>query len=151
MSALRDHFWERPLADLSRAEWEALCDGCGQCCLHKAEDEETGAIYPTNVACKLLDIPSARCSDYANRRKHVPDCVQLTPKIVRTVDWLPRTCAYRLVEEGKDLPAWHHLICEDRQRIHDEGHSVRGRTVSEETVFEEDEIDWVIDWEGTEP
>lgn len=132
MSALRDHFWERPLADLSRAEWEALCDGCGQCCLHKAEDEETGAIYPTNVACKLLDIPSARCSDYANRKARVPDCVRLTPALVDSIEWLPDTCAYRLRAYGEPLPEWHYLICGNRDAVHDAGISVRGRAISEE-------------------
>lgn len=132
MSALRDKFWERPLDDLSRAEWEALCDGCGQCCLHKAEDEDTGAIYPTNVACKLLDIPSARCSDYANRKSRVPDCIRLTPALVLGIEWLPDTCAYRLRADGDPLPAWHYLICGDRDGVHDAGISVRGRAISEE-------------------
>ena len=107
-------FWERPLASLNRAEWEALCDGCGKCCLHKVEDEDTGAIYQTNVACKLLDLNTARCADYANRRAQVPDCVRLTARIVDDVPWLPATCAYRLRAEGKPLPDWHYLVCGDR-------------------------------------
>ncbi len=145
-------FWKtKTLDQMNGAEWESLCDGCGKCCVVKLEDEDTKELAYTRLHCRLFDGSTCQCSDYVNRRRHVPDCVQLTPEIVRTVDWLPRTCAYRLVHEGKDLPGWHHLICGDRQRIHDTGHSIRGRTVSEDTVFEEDEIDWVIDWEGTEP
>jgi uncharacterized cysteine cluster protein YcgN (CxxCxxCC family) len=96
MSGLRDRFWERSIETLNRAEWEALCDGCGQCCVHKAEDEDTGQIYMTNVGCKLLDLQTARCRDYPNRKRQVPDCVKLTPKLALTLSWLPETCAYRL-------------------------------------------------------
>ncbi|MGQ5702158.1 YcgN family cysteine cluster protein [Sandaracinobacteroides sp. A072] len=129
---LRPRFWEgRRLSDLDREEWEALCDGCGKCCLHKLEDEESGRIYRTNVACRLLDRETARCSDYRNRRAHVPDCVQLRPDLVPQIDWLPSTCAYRLVEEGKPLPAWHHLVSGSRDTVHEAGASIRGWTVSE--------------------
>ena len=145
-------FWKtKTLEEMFPEEWESLCDGCGKCCIVKLEDEDTGALAYTRLHCKLLDGSTCQCSDYTNRRQHVPDCVQLTPVIVEQVDWLPRTCAYRLIDEGKPLPQWHHLVCGDRERIHELGHSVRGQTVSEDTVFEEDEIDWVIDWEGTEP
>ena len=91
------HFWELPLDQLDRAQWEALCDGCGKCCLHKAEDEDTGRIYPTNVACRLLDRQSGQCSNYKDRRRFVPDCVRLTPAKVRNLAWLPRTCALSLI------------------------------------------------------
>ncbi|MFN7398222.1 MAG: YcgN family cysteine cluster protein [Sandaracinobacter sp.] len=129
---LRDRFWERFLLKaLTKAEWEALCDGCGKCCLHKLEDEESGRIYRTNVACRLLDRHSGRCSDYPNRRSFVPDCVQLRPALVGQLDWLPATCAYRRVDEGKPLPAWHYLISGDREAVHDVGASVRGWTMSE--------------------
>ncbi len=132
MSELRERFWERySLRELRRAEWEALCDGCGKCCLHKLEDEETGRIYRTNVACRLLDRESGRCSDYRNRRAFVPDCVQLRPELVRQLDWLPGTCAYRRVDEGKPLPAWHYLVSGDREAVHEVGASVRGWTISE--------------------
>lgn len=131
MSDLRPAFWTLPIERLTRAEWEALCDGCGNCCLHKAEDEDTGAIYPTNVACKLLDIPSARCSDYANRKRHVPDCLKLNPRLALTIDWLPETCAYRLRADGEPLPDWHYLICGDPEGVHRVGISVRGRAISE--------------------
>lgn len=131
MSDLRPQFWTLPIERLTRPEWEALCDGCGNCCLHKAEDEDTGAIYPTNVACKLLDIPSARCSDYANRKAHVPDCLKLNPRLALTIDWLPDTCAYRLRADNLPLPDWHHLICGDPEGVHRAGISVRGRAISE--------------------
>lgn len=131
MTALRDHFWEKPLDTLNRAEWEALCDGCGKCCLHKVEEEETGRIYPTNVACKLLDRTSARCMDYPHRRTHVPDCLRLTPRLLTRIEWLPQSCAYKLLADGDALPEWHYLICGDRDAVHRAGQSVRGWTVSE--------------------
>jgi uncharacterized cysteine cluster protein YcgN (CxxCxxCC family) len=129
---LRERFWERyRLKELNRAEWEALCDGCGKCCLHKLEDEESGRIYRTNVACRLLDRQTARCSDYRNRKAFVPDCVQLRPALVGQLEWLPGTCAYRRVDEGKPLPPWHHLISGDREAVHEVGASVRGWVISE--------------------
>lgn len=131
MSGLRPRFWELPVAALSRPEWEALCDSCGQCCLHKAEDEDTGIVYPTNVACKLLDLCSAQCSDYRNRKAHVPDCLKLDPQLAATTHWLPATCAYRLRAEGEPLPAWHYLISGSRESVHEAGISVRGRAISE--------------------
>ncbi|HOA50047.1 MAG TPA: YcgN family cysteine cluster protein [Novosphingobium sp.] len=131
MNSLRPRFWELPLDRLSKPEWEALCDGCGQCCLHKCEDEDTGDIYPTNVACRLLDIPSGRCSDYAGRKKIVPDCLKLTPRLALTTSWLPDTCAYRLRAEGEPLHEWHYLICGDREAVHAAGISVRGKAISE--------------------
>jgi uncharacterized cysteine cluster protein YcgN (CxxCxxCC family) len=124
-------FWEKPLGDLNRAEWEALCDGCGKCCLHKVEDEDTGHIYPTNVACRLLDRETARCSNYRNRRAFVPDCLRLTAAKLEEISWLPRTCAYRLRADGKPLPDWHYLISGDREAVHRAGQSVRGWTVAE--------------------
>lgn len=131
MSGLRPAFWELPIESLRPAEWEALCDGCGQCCLHKCEDEDTGAIYPTNVACRLLDIPTARCSDYKRRKASVPDCISLTPALAASVAWLPETCAYRLRANGAALPAWHYLVCGDREAVHRAGVSVRGRASPE--------------------
>ena len=128
---MTDRFWEKPLGQLTRAEWEALCDGCGKCCLHKIEDELTGEVYATNVACKLLDRGSGRCSDYRNRRAFVPDCIRLTASNVDRLAWLPSTCAYRLRSEGKPLAEWHYLICGDREAVHAAGISVRGWTVGE--------------------
>ena len=131
MGELRDRFWELPLGQLSRAEWEALCDGCGRCCLHKIEDEETGEISGTNVACRLLDTRTAQCADYRNRKAFVPDCLRLTLKIVQDVPWLPHTCAYRLRGDERPLPDWHYLISGDRDTVMHAGVSVAGRAVSE--------------------
>ncbi|HEY5720752.1 MAG TPA: YcgN family cysteine cluster protein [Allosphingosinicella sp.] len=125
-------FWERPLASLSRAEWESLCDGCGKCCLHKLEDADTGEVQATNIACTLLDRHSCRCTNYRGRRAYVPDCLRLTADNVGRFAWLPTTCAYRLRAEGKDLPDWHYLICGDREAVHRAGMSARGWTVSED-------------------
>ncbi|WP_404710751.1 YcgN family cysteine cluster protein [Sphingomonas sp. MMS24-J13] len=130
-------FWEeKSLAQLDRGEWEALCDGCGKCCLHKLEDEETGEIFPTNVACRLLDRKSGQCSDYKHRKRYVPDCIQLTPAKLDELEWLPTTCAYRLVAHGEPLPEWHHLISGSRETVHEAGVSVRGWTVSEDEAGE---------------
>ncbi|MFZ9396648.1 MAG: YcgN family cysteine cluster protein [Erythrobacter sp.] len=131
MGELRDRFWEMPLGELSRAEWEALCDGCGRCCLHKIEDEDSGEISHTNVACRLLDTSTARCTDYRNRKAFVPDCLRLTLKIVQEVAWLPPTCAYRLRADGRPLPGWHYLIAGDHEAMRRAGISVAGRVVSE--------------------
>jgi uncharacterized cysteine cluster protein YcgN (CxxCxxCC family) len=124
-------FWERPLDHLTREQWEALCDGCGQCCLHKIEDADTGEIFRTNVACKLLDLKTARCSDYRHRRAFVPDCLRLTLRNAASLDWLPPTCAYRLRADGEPLPDWHYLVCGDRDAVHRAGVSVVGKVVSE--------------------
>jgi uncharacterized protein len=131
MGEVTGPFWEKPLGALDRAEWEALCDGCGKCCLHKVEDDETGRVYPTNVACKLLDRESGRCSNYRGRRAFVPDCIRLTADMVDRLSWLPSTCAYRLRAAGEALPAWHYLICGDRDAVHRAGMSVRGWTIGE--------------------
>lgn len=130
---MSDRFWEtKTLAELDRGQWEALCDGCGKCCLHKLEDDTTGELYPTNVACKLLDRRSAQCKDYKNRRTYVPDCVRLDIGNVHTTDWLPSTCAYRLRANGEALPDWHYLVSGDREAVHRAGESTRGWTVSED-------------------
>ncbi len=124
-------FWQAPLETLDRAQWEALCDGCGKCCLHKVEDEDTGRIYPTNVACKLLDVQTAQCSDYRNRRAFVPDCLRLTRGKISNFEWLPSTCAYVLRDAGEPLPDWHYLVSGDRSSVHTAGMSVKGRALSE--------------------
>ncbi len=135
MGAVTGRFWEdKSLGQMSRAEWESLCDGCGKCCIHKLEDEDTGEIHTTNVACRLLDRRSGLCSDYRNRRAYVPECVRLTPAKLRELDWLPSTCAYRLLDEGKPLPDWHPLVSGDPEAVHRVGQSVRGWTVSETDV-----------------
>ena len=125
-------FWEKPLSALDRGEWEALCDGCGRCCLHKLEDEETGELYPTNVACKLLDRREGRCTDYTHRKTRVADCVIIDRRKLNSLDWLPQTCAYRLRAAGEPLPEWHYLISGSRETVHEAGQSTRGWTVSEE-------------------
>lgn len=145
-------FWKTtPLDKMTPEQWESLCDGCGKCCLLKLEDEDSGEIAYTRLHCKLLDPKTCRCINYQNRKSIVEDCVKLTPAALEEINWMPQSCAYRLVRDGKELPDWHHLVCGDKDRIHEEGHSIQGRTVSEETVFEDDHIDWIIDWKGNPP
>ncbi len=125
-------FWEqKSLEQMSPAEWESLCDGCAKCCLHKLEDIDTGELAFTNVACGLLDIGGCRCRDYKRRSTLVPDCVTLTPRNVAELAWMPSTCAYRLLAEGKPLAHWHPLVSGDPDSVHRAGISVRGRCVSE--------------------
>ena len=133
MEKLRPRFWETvPLKKMTAPEWEALCDGCGKCCLNKIEYEDTGEVDYTRIACRLLDGESCRCSQYPIRHQFVPDCVRLTPALVDSIEWLPETCAYRLRADGQPLPAWHYLVCGNRDAVHDAGISVRGRAISEE-------------------
>ena len=139
-------FWrERDLSALSGAEWESLCDGCGRCCMLKLEDEDTGDIHMTRIACKLLDIGKCRCADYKNRHDKVPDCLRLTPQMTRELSWLPETCAYRLLYDGKALYDWHPLISGTAQTVHDAGISVQGWTVPEFDVPEEDWEDYILE------
>ncbi|SDO28218.1 hypothetical protein SAMN04487957_10541 [Halomonas shengliensis] len=142
---MRERFWERyPLEELTAEEWEALCDGCGQCCLLKFQDDDTGELAVLNLACELLDIHSCRCSDYPNRLARVPECTQLTPERVDEFRWLPRSCAYLRVAEGRKLAAWHPLLSGDPERVHRKGVSVRGFAVSSRGVPEEHYEDHII-------
>ena len=127
-SSQEGFFWKtKTLEEMSSAEWESLCDGCARCCLEKLEDEDTGKIYFTHVSCRLLDAGLCACKDYANRSDLVPDCVRLTPANVRTLNWLPPSCGYKLVAEGRDLYWWHPLVSGDPNTVHEAGVSVRGR------------------------
>lgn len=147
MTAQPPAFWKtKALTALSDAEWESLCDGCGRCCCHKLEFEDDGEIAQTEVACRLLDIDSARCSNYPDRRSFVPDCLQLTPTLVPTLSWLPQSCAYRRLSEGKDLPDWHPLISGDPGSVVRAGISVAGKVIAESSVKFEDWEDHLIVW-----
>ena len=143
---MRERFWELPLNSLKPDEWEAMCDGCGKCCLNKIEYEDTGEVDFTRVACRLLDNDTCRCSCYANRHDYVPDCIVLTPKKLKEIAWwLPATCAYRLRAEGKPLFAWHYLISGDPETVHTAGISLRGQTVSEASITEDDWDQYIIE------
>jgi uncharacterized protein len=146
-------FWRaKNLEAMSAAEWESLCDGCGRCCLVKLEDEDTGTIHYTDVGCTLLDGVACGCRDYQNRQGKVPDCVRLTPATVRALSWLPPTCAYRLVAEGRDLYWWHPLVSGDPETVHSAGISVRNRVAGAEEDFSLQELlDRVVDWPAKAP
>ena len=137
-------FWEtKSLSQMTVKEWESLCDGCGLCCLVRFEDEDTGDVLPTRVACKLFDPQSCTCTDYQNRHVQVPDCVKLTPDNIDDLYWMPKSCAYRRLNEGRRLPAWHPLITGDPETVHRAGVSVRGQTISESVLARpEDALDF---------
>lgn len=139
MTTLRPKFWELPLNRLTTTEWEALCDGCGKCCLNKLEDEDTGEIAFTRIACRLLDNDTCACAQYEIRLQFVPECIQLSPEnIGKTAYFMPATCAYRLRSDGNPLPDWHHLISGSHDTVHSAGQSVQGWTLPEFEVPEED-------------
>lgn len=146
-NGLRPRFWEKtPLTKMTPREWEALCDGCGKCCLNKLEDEDTEEVALTRVACRLLDDGTCRCAHYENRHEFVPDCIVLRPDNLEThAYWMPQTCAYRLLWQGEPLPDWHPLITGTAQSVHDAGVSVQGRTVSEFDVPFEEWEDYIIE------
>jgi len=137
-------FWETlTLTEMSQKQWESLCDGCGKCCLNKLINDD-GELFFTDAACWLLDLDGCRCKDYTNRKAKVPDCVVLSPGNISSLAWMPATCAYRLLSEGKALPDWHPLISGDPESVHKAGISIRGRAVSESDVLDLD--DRIVDW-----
>ncbi|MES9925693.1 MAG: YcgN family cysteine cluster protein [Candidatus Thiodiazotropha endolucinida] len=139
-------FWiTTPLEAMSREMWESLCDGCGKCCLQKLEDEVTREIFNTNIVCDLLDLENCRCTHYAERSKLVPNCVTLTSEDLNDPYWLPQTCAYRLLAEGKQLPDWHPLITGDPESVKNAGHSIHGKVIRESAAddWEHHLVDWI--------
>lgn len=144
---IRPQFWQKySLSELNPTEWEALCDGCGLCCLIKLEDDESHEIAYTKVACQLLDCQTAQCSDYAQRQSKVADCIQLTPERLATIHWLPSTCAYQRMQEGKKLPAWHYLNTGSRQSMIAAKKSAAGRCLSELDIDEDQIEDYIVRW-----
>lgn len=148
-------FWKtKSLTQMSAQEWESLCDGCGLCCVIRFEDEVSGDIIPTRVHCKLFDSTACACSNYVERKFHVPDCIKLTPHNIEALEWMPKSCAYRRLHEGKDLPRWHPLVTGDPESVHAAGVSVRGKTIDETSLADpEDAIDfeapeWLEDQSG---
>lgn len=144
---MAEQFWKRKsLAEMNQGEWESLCDGCGLCCMHKVEDEDSGELFYTNLACRLLDLDTCRCSDYAHRAKEVADCLVLSADEPEAFEWLPASCAYRVLANGDDLPEWHPLRTGDPNSVHEAGISVRGKVVSENQTKE-----WTVLWTVHEP
>jgi uncharacterized cysteine cluster protein YcgN (CxxCxxCC family) len=138
-------FWKsKPLHEMTNEEWESLCDGCARCCLHKLEDEDSGELYYTNIACRLLDIESCRCKDYQHRMSLINDCISLNPDNIKNINWLPSTCAYRLLAEGQDLPKWHPLLTGTYKSVKEAGISVKNMAVPEtpDIKLEEHIIGW---------
>jgi uncharacterized protein len=146
-------FWKRKtLAEMTAAEWESICDGCARCCLNKLEDEDTGDIYYTDVGCRLLDFRACRCRNYENRTAEVEDCVQLTPANIGELNWLPPTCGYKLVADGRDLYWWHPLVSGDPGSVHAAGISVRGRVAArEDDLGDTDLEDHIVSWPAQAP
>jgi uncharacterized cysteine cluster protein YcgN (CxxCxxCC family) len=140
-------FWQtKTLAEMSEAEWESLCDGCGKCCVVKLEDEDTGELHYTDVVCRLLDLKTCKCSRYAERQKFVPDCIKVRPDNIAELHFMPATCAYRLLAEGRELYSWHPLVSGRASSVHTSGASVRHRVISETEVDEIDLPDRIVDW-----
>ena len=140
-------FWEtKSLDHMTPDEWESLCDGCGKCCVIKLEDVDNGEIHYTDIGCRLLDPTTCRCKDYDKRKQHVPDCVQLSPERLESLPWMPQSCAYRLLHEGKPLPRWHPLVTGDPESTHKAGQSVLGQIFPEDDIEEEDYPEHIRDW-----
>ena len=142
------NFWEeKSLEQMSPDEWESLCDGCGKCCLHKLENEKTNDVYYTSIACEYLNVSNCLCKDYANRKSLVPECIVLNKENINTFNWLPSTCAYRVLSEGGVLSEWHPLISLSDNSVHEVGVSVTSYAVSESEVLETDFEDYIIGWD----
>ena len=140
-------FWEEKRLDQMNAEeWESLCDGCARCCMIKLEDEDDAQVYYTSLVCSLLDIERCRCTRYPQRHQLVKDCIELTPDLAGELDWLPETCAYRRLAQGKGLAPWHPLISGSAETVHTAGISVRGRVIPVHTVHEDDQQEHIVDW-----
>ena len=143
----KEPFWKtKSLAEMTPEEWEMLCDGCARCCLHKVEYKDTGEVYYTNVACRLLDMWSCRCTSYDKRGNLVPTCLVLNPAKAKDLQWLPDTCAYRRLALGKELEWWHHLVSGDRNTVHEADISVRGKVLPEQYVHPDELEEHVIHW-----
>ncbi len=139
-------FWQtKSLAEMSKSEWESLCDGCGRCCLVKLEDDDTGDIHLTRLSCRLLNVKTCRCSSYETRFEKMADCVEITRKKIAKIKWLPMTCAYRVLAEGRDLAWWHPLVSGDPETVHAAGISVRSLAMSEARVKQENYARYIID------
>jgi len=141
-----DRFWEKPLDQLDPVEWEALCDGCGRCCLKKLEDEQSGETLYTGVVCRYFDQPGCQCSSYKDRQTLVPDCVVLDPMVVNELNWMPDTCAYKIRSQGLPLPDWHPLIAGSRDLMNELGISISGKVISEEFVHPQGLEEHIIRW-----
>ena len=143
----KNRWWlDKSLSQFTQSEWESLCDHCGKCCLLKLEDEDTGVVYYTDVACYLVEANSCKCSNYKDRETLVPDCLRLTPDNLEQIGWMPLSCAYRRLMEGRDLADWHHLVCDDKEEVHRQGCSIRGRYTCESKSDDVEEriVEWPI-------
>lgn len=146
MRRVADWWLDKPLAEMSKSEWESLCDGCAKCCLHKLEDADSGEVFYTKVRCRYLDEQRCRCTDYPNRSVIVPNCVQLRADNLAALDWLPSTCAYRLLAHQQPLPDWHPLVSGDPDSVHQSGVSIRGRAISDEYVHPDGYDEHIVHW-----
>lgn len=142
---------EKTLKEMNKQEWEALCDGCGRCCLVKLEDEDSGEILCSDVHCSLFDAKTCKCKDYEGRKEKVPDCVKLTPENILTIGWIPPTCAYLRIANGKGLAKWHPLVAGNDKAMKEAGISVFGKVVSEDDVEHEDYVNHIAEWPNSEP